>query len=202
MKRFSPLLSVLAIIFFSNSACSQSTVSNKEEQIKVAVLAAPEEARDAAHVYGYDDDGNFVTLREGSNDFICIADNPNREGFEVVSYHVDLEPFMARGRALREEGKSGQERSNIRAEEADNGKLKMPKKAATLHVYYGRDVEYDSENNTLKGAKYRYAVYMPYATQQSTGLSLTPNGPGHPWLMFPGQHNAHIMITPPTTDNN
>jgi hypothetical protein len=39
-------------------------------------------------------------------------------------------------------------------------------------------------------------VYIPYATQETTGLSLAPNESSHPWLMFPGQYNAHIMITP------
>ena len=70
---------------------------NKEQQIAVASFAAPTEVRDGAKIYGYDDDGNFITLREGSNEMICIADDPNKDGFEVVSYHNDLEPYMARG---------------------------------------------------------------------------------------------------------
>ena len=41
----------------------------------------------------------------------------------------------------------------------------------------------------------RWVIYMPFATPDSTGLSLTPM-PGGPWLMYPGKH-AHIMINPP-----
>jgi hypothetical protein len=41
-----------------------------------------------------------------------------------------------------------------------------------------------------------YVVYTPYATPQSTGLSLMPDGTGRPWLMYPGKPWAHIMITP------
>ena len=75
---------------------------NKEQQIASALFAAPLEAREGAMVYGYDKDGNFVIPREGHNEMICIADDPNKDGFEVVSYHNQLEPYMARGRELKE----------------------------------------------------------------------------------------------------
>jgi hypothetical protein len=168
----------------------------KEQQIASAILAAPVETRAGAKVYGFDNDGKFEVLRAGSNDMICIADDPNKDGFEVVCYHKDLEPYMARGRALKDEGKSFAEKRDIRNEEAREGKLAMPEKSATLHVLYGENGYFDTEDNSVKNAKYRYVVYMPFATQESTGLSLKPNAPGHPWLMFPGKANAHIMITP------
>ena len=40
-----------------------------------------------------------------TNKLICISDDPVKEGFNCVCYHKDLEPFMARGRALKAEGK-------------------------------------------------------------------------------------------------
>jgi len=167
-----------------------------EEQIASALLAAPQEAQEGAKVYGYDDEGNFITLREGTNKMICIADNPNKGGFEVVSYHKDLDPYMARGRALKLEGKSFTERRDIREKEAKEGVLPMPKKPATLHLLFGKKGWFDTDSLKVRNAKYRYVVYIPFATQESTGLSLKPNAPGHPWLMFPGKANAHIMITP------
>ena len=57
---------------------------------------------------------------------ICIADDPNKDGFEVVSYHTDLEPYMARGRALKAEGKSFTERRDIREKERDAVKARRP----------------------------------------------------------------------------
>ena len=195
MKSTRLLLILLGCSLLNFRAWSQDT--NTENQIAAALLAAPEEGRADAHVYGYNGKGEFVTLRKGTNEFICIADNPNKEGFEVVSYHRDLEPFMARGRELRTEGKNFSERGQIREEEARSGKLKMPEKPTTLHIYYGKDARYDAASKSITGASYRYVVYIPFATQESTGLSLKPNGPGHPWLMDPGKHNAHIMITPP-----
>ncbi|WP_198679977.1 hypothetical protein [Aureibaculum luteum] len=170
----------------------------KEHQIASAILAAPEETRAGAKVYGYDDEGNFITLREGTNAMICIADNPNKKGFQVVAYHKDLDPFMARGRALKAEGKKTQELRAIREQEGKDGKLELPKNPSTLHVLQGEKGGFDVESATNVNTHYRYVVYMPFATQESTGLSLKPNAPGHPWLMFPGSAGAHIMITPPT----
>lgn len=174
---------------------------NETQQIASAILAAPEEVREGAKVYGFDEEGNFKTLREGANDMICIADDPNRDGFEVVSYHKDLEPYMARGRALKAEGKAFGDRREIREKEAADGKLKMPKTSATLHILHGNEGYFDLDSLKVRNAKYRYVVYIPYATQATTGLSLSPNAPGHPWLMFPGKANAHIMITPPAEKN-
>lgn len=56
-------------------------------------------------VYGYNDDISLTVLKEGTNEFICIADNPKKDGFQVVSYHRSLEPYMERGRELNAEGK-------------------------------------------------------------------------------------------------
>ncbi len=51
----------------------------KEIQIKTAVLPAPEADKDGAMVYGYNTTGEFVVLRDGSNNLVCIGDNPNKE---------------------------------------------------------------------------------------------------------------------------
>jgi len=171
-----------------------------EQQIASAILSAPIEVREGAKVYGYGNEGNFTVLREGTNEMVCIADDPNKDGFEVVSYHKELDPYMARGRVLKAEGKSGVERRDIREKEALKGLLKMPKKSATLHILHGKNGYFDIDSTKIRNANYRYVVYIPFATQSSTGLSLKPNSPGHPWLMFPGKANAHIMITPPINE--
>jgi len=169
---------------------------NAEQQIASALLAAPVEGRDKAMVYGYGESGEFTILREGTNEFICVADDPGKDGFQVVSYHKSLEPMMAKGRTLNEEGKSREEKEVIREEEAKSGKMSLPETPATLHIYYGKTAYFNTDSGLIENAKYRYVVYIPYATQESTGLSLAPNASSHPWLMFPGKYNAHIMITP------
>ncbi|WP_114748994.1 hypothetical protein [Pleomorphovibrio marinus] len=190
-----------AFIFLTLLACTPGSqaqnIPSKESQIKTAVLAAPEESREGAKVYGYDAKGNFVTLREGSNEMICIADDPNNEGFSVSCYHQDLDVFMERGRELKKEGKSFQEIFDLREEEVKSGKLKMPKDGATLYVLTADEENYRPESGEVDKTYLRYVVYIPWATQESTGLPLSAEAPGMPWIMDPGTHRAHIMINPP-----
>ena len=170
-------------------------IDTDEALIATALMAAPEESRSGCKVIGYNMAGEFVTLKEGDNEFICLADNPNQDGFSAACYHKDLEPFMLRGRELKAEGKSGQEIFNIREKEVKSGEL-IIKPGLTLHVYYGAKTLYDPQTSKVEGAQYRYVVYMPWATPESTGLPKVPIAPNHPWIMNPGTHRAHIMITP------
>ena len=137
-----------------------------------------------------------MTFREGSNEFIVLTDDPKKEGFNAACYHKSLEPFMARGRALKAEGKTREEIFEIRGSEIKSGELKMGEAGSTLHLYYGSESSYDPETFEVKGARYRYVVYLPYATPESTGLPIQPFASNHPWIMDPGTHRAHIMITP------
>ena len=193
MKKF---LAVTLLLFATGSAHAQTSIPSAEVQIKGAVLAAPADKQAGAAVMGYNQKGELVQLRKGTNELICLADDPNQKGFSVACYHRDLEPFMARGRALRKEGKSTKEIFDTREQEAKSGKLKMPKQPTSLFVYTASDENYNRSNGEVKDGYLRYVVYIPYATSESTGLPLKPDGPAMPWIMDPGTHAAHIMITP------
>jgi hypothetical protein len=167
--------------------------------IATALMAVPKNSRSRAKVIGYNMAGEFVTLREGDNEFICLADDPKKDGFSAACYHKDLEPFMARGRELKAAGKTRPEIFKIREEEVKSGKLTI-KSGLTLQLYYGMKAAYDPATAQVAGAQYRYVVYMPWATGESTGIPTVPRTPNQPWLMDAGTHRAHIMITPIQTD--
>jgi hypothetical protein len=193
---------LLTFLLFASpvfASVAQTTVPAPEIQIKAAVLAAPADKRNGVTVYGYNASGAFTLLRKGTNELICLADDPNQKGFSASCYHKDLEPFMARGRALRKEGKSGQDIFDTREKEAKTGKLMMPKHPSTLFAFSAKDEDFDITTGDVKNGYLRSVVYIPFATSESTGLPLKPEGPGLPWIMDPGKHNAHIMINPPPT---
>lgn len=171
-------------------------IDSDEALITTALMAAPEVSRAGATVIGYNMAGEFVTLREGTNEFICLADDPKKEKFSAACYHKSLEPFMARGRALKAEGKKAKEIFDIREIEVKSGKLSMGGPGSTLHIYYGPKTDYDPETGQVAEAIYRYVVYLPFATAESTGLPESPVAPNHPWIMNPGTHRAHIMVSP------
>lgn len=186
---------ILLVLLVPAAGCAQ--VPESQIQIKSAVLAAPDEQKEGATVYGYDNAGTLTVLREGTNEMICLADDPNQKGFSVACYHKDLDPFMARGRELKKEGKSGSEIFDMRETEVKAGKLGMPKNPSTLFVYSASDEDYNTETGEVTNGYLRYVIYIPYATAESTGLPLKPGAPGMPWIMDPGTHRAHIMINPP-----
>src|SRR5688572_21719882 len=179
------------LLFVSVASFAQTPA--KDIQIKLAQLAAPDELREKATVYGFDDKGEIIVLKKGENEMICLADDPKQEGLNVSCYHKDLEPFMARGRELKKEGKSFQEVFDIREKEVKEGKFKMPKAPSTLYVYSAKDEQVDKTNGEVKDGYLRYVIYIPYATAATTGLPLKPTAPGMPWIMDPGTHRAHIM---------
>lgn len=171
-------------------------IDSDEALIATALMAAPVESREGCTVIGYNMAGEFVTLKEGNNEFICLADDPKKVGFSAACYHKSLDPFMARGRELKALGKTGGEIFDIREEEVKSGKLSMGDPGTTLHIYYGAQSKYDPETAEVAGAIYRYVVYLPFATSESTGLPEEPIAKNHPWIMNPGTHRAHIMISP------
>ncbi len=169
-------------------------IPSASDQIAAATLAAPEDRRADAAVLGYNAAGKLATLRKGANDLICLADDPANDSFSVACYHKDLEPFMARGRELNAQGITGKKRHAIRAKEVQDGKLFMPHTGRTLYVLNGKG--YDKAKGEVTDGYLRWVIYQPFATTESTGLSTSPS-PGAPWLMYPGQAGAHVMINPP-----
>jgi len=185
---------ILACGVFLAWGAAAAEPPSREVQIAAAVLAAPAELRQGAAVLGYDAEGRLVTLREGTNELICLASDPAKASFSVACYHKDLEPYMARGRELVAQKVTGQKRNDIRWKEVADGKLALPREPRTLYVLTGSG--FDATSGKVADSYLRWVIYVPYATPDSTGLSTKP-GDSAPWLMSPGTAGAHIMINPP-----
>lgn len=165
-------------------------------QIKLALLAAPPEKRDSCTVLGYDADTLLAIIKNGTNELICLADNPKDTNFSVACYNKDLEPFMKRSRELRKEGTKGQQLFDERAKEVKEGTLKMPDGPAALYVYSADSKDVNHTTGEVKKGYMRYVIYIPFATAATTGLPTKPSAPGMPWIMDPGTYRAHVMIDP------
>lgn len=196
----SALLSVLLLALAAQPAEAQHPWSDlsPEMQIRLAVQAAPVEARQGATVQGYDDQGNFVLLRQGTNNMVCMAPNPEREEFEVSCHHDSLEPYFERGRELSAAGVTGNDRTRVRWEEYQAGTLPIPY-GSSNHILAGSG--FDPETGDVTDPFLRWVVYTPMATPETTGLTARPAA-GVPWLMFPGTPGSHIMIVPPGDGGN
>ena len=175
---------------------SSTSIVSAEHQLASAVLPLPSEFRDNATVLGYSPDGSRTTLRSGSGPFVCLSSDPKGQRFHVACYHRSLEPFMARGRALRAQGMTSPERiDSVRFAEVKSGTLAMPAGPAALYSLTGPLGSYDAASGKVTGARSLFVIYIANATAESTGLSAKP-AEGTPWIMYPGTPKAHIMFVP------
>jgi len=71
--RLRPLLTCAA--FFGSVGAAAAQMSD-EELIKNAMSAAPPTVAENATIVAVDEQGNMRTLREGTNNFTCMADDP------------------------------------------------------------------------------------------------------------------------------
>jgi hypothetical protein len=129
-------LVVLGLAFLPVLAQAQAApvVAPSAQQITAAVLPLPQEFRADARVLGYQTGRRgLVPLRAGKGAFTCLAADPAAKEFHVACYHQSLEPFMARGRALRASGVTGDQVDSTRFAEVRSKKLAMPAQAAALY---------------------------------------------------------------------
>jgi hypothetical protein len=183
---------VVVLLACGGGASAQAP--SADVQIAGALSAAPEALRATATVLGYRNGPALVTLRQGTGEMICLADDPTDDGWQVSCYHRDLDPFMRRGRELKAAGLSRGQVDSARLAEIESGALKMPKGPSALFNLYASKDSVDQATGLAHAPAGLQVVYIPYATQESTGLPVKP-GDGLPWIMYPGKPWAHIMIS-------
>jgi hypothetical protein len=192
MPTFRTAAALVAAVVLAAPLRAQGVMS-PADQIASAVLPLPAEFRATATVLGYSAERKLVTLREGTGAFTCLASDPARDELHVACYHKSMEPFMARGRALRASGVRGEGVDSARYAEVKAGTLKVPAQPAALYSLTGG--KYDAGAGTAPTARSLYVIYIPGATAASTGITDKPTV-GAPWIMFPGTPKAHIMFVP------
>jgi hypothetical protein len=188
---------ILILILLSGSVPVGAQQAGRESQIEGALLAAPESLREGAAVLGIGGtpraDDVLTLLRAGTNELVCLADDPDREDFHVACYHSSLDPFMRLGRLLRADGLDRAEVLEARYAALEAGEISMPP-AATLYSLTADSRPAPGGEQEVEGLRRLTAVYLPNATLEGTGLPGRPVG-GQPWLMQPGTPWAHIMIS-------
>ena len=91
---------------------------------------------------------------------------------------------------------------SVRAAEAESGELPMPEDPASVYNLSGPPGSFDPETGELSDeVRSLYALYVPWATAESTGLPTEPK-PGKPWIMDSGKPGAHVMLMEPPGGSN
>ncbi len=119
---------LLGILFVGLVGIATAQEKSPEQQIRETLRALPEALRNGATVIGYEG-GERKTLRAGSTDIICWADDPNMRAahcpFYVNCFPKSLEAFLKRSVELG----SDHDRMDVLSSEVKSGRLKMPEMA-------------------------------------------------------------------------
>ncbi|MGI9262373.1 MAG: hypothetical protein ACR2QR_10085 [Woeseiaceae bacterium] len=181
------ILSMVTVVLFGVTAFGVSNAQTKAEKIAQAVLPLPEELQAGAAVYEYNDDGQRMLLRGGSNHVECKPRDEN--GFtsctsKQTAANRDYSAKLAAG------GLEGEElQAAMRAAEEAGEVEPMPFGTMFYRLY-----EKDDRIQLL------WVVFLPNATADDLGMSLESQrdnslaGMGRPWMMREGTPSAHLMI--------
>ena len=105
------------------------------------MLALPAEFRDGARVLGYHAGSHARSFRFAKATARSPASRRIRRRTSISPcYHKSMEPFMARGRALRAQGVNGEQVDTVRFAEVKSGKLTVPTQPAALYQLFGGNV--------------------------------------------------------------
>jgi hypothetical protein len=193
MRRSFAATLTVAVAWAVPLAKLSSQAKSVEHEISDAVSPLPAPLQAGAAVLAYRDSA-LTEIRAGTNGMICLADDPARKGFHAACYYKSLEPFMARGRDLRASGMSAEATDSVRIAELTSGTLPLPTSGAGLYSISHDEDAFDPAAGIPEGTRGLYVVYLPFATEASTGISATP-ARDRPWLMYPGKPTAHVMIS-------
>ena len=173
-------------------ACAPADVARSGvELIAEATSPLPEQLQDGATVIVTDADGNRRVLREGTNAMVCRPDGP-APGFQVSCtdgglLQGDMPTALVEYGRLKAEGLSEDEILARITAGVQAGTLTAMPPGAMHFILSGPDQDH---------LEYLVVVRLPEATAESTGLSTEPSA-DRAWLMFPGTHQAHMMIGSP-----
>jgi len=171
-----------AVLLVAIPANAQST----SETVEIALLAAPTRARADATVIDWDENGNRVVLRQGSNGLVCYdrSGDPGQRPFSVQCTSEGNLPRIEQNRkALEEAGNRARAQKLLDALEA-NGTRETPEFGSVWHSLNGNE----RENTRL-----HLTVAVPFATTETLGVPSERNA-SVIWIMDAGTSTAHLMI--------
>lgn len=189
----SKLATTLGLITAGLLASSQVAAQSDAATIEKALSPLPMDLRADATVYKYDDNGNRVTLKVGTNHVECQPTDDagfTRCGSVSQRARRDLQA------KLSADGLEGDDLQMAMQKAQDEGRI-----AARVFgsIAYRR---FDTSDRI----QYLMVISLPNASAEELGMPVGSQrdnslaGMGTPWMMRPGTSGAHLMIPINGTD--
>ena len=177
----------LALFATGMLATGMLSAQSQDAVIAKALSPLPEDLRADATVYTYDDNGNRVTLKVGSNHVECAPTDD--EGFTRCGPVSQRERRDLQAK-LSAQGLEGEDLQMEMQKAEDEGRI--PARVFGSIAYRRFD--------TPDRIQYLFVVSLPNATAEQLGMPTGPQrdnalaGKGTPWMMRSGTSGAHLMI--------
>lgn len=179
---------------WASGAAQASTDWTREQQITAAVLPLPKEMRAGAGVVAFSEGTAPITLREGTNGMMCMADLPGDEEFDVRCFQQAFFPVYVKMRETELRGLRGMVRHDAVDEEIRSGRLRLPDGPTAGWMMEGPISAYDAPT-AVAGPEIEVwqTVHAPYRTAAQFGLPEEPDGT-RPYVMGSGTFFSHVMV--------
>ena len=196
---------MLTVLFLGTSLLAQTSALKpaydfslpREERIRLAESAAPQEISGKATVYLLEASG-YAKIRDGSNGFACLVDRQTPFNLEPSCFDSEGAATTLPTRLFAEEqrakGKSEEQINAAIAEGYKSGKFQAPRKSGI--VYMLSDQIYLLIGDKLIHAAPHLMFYAPYATEKDIGSP--PATPGMPHVIREGKPDAYMVVAPVT----
>jgi len=169
----------------------------REERIKLAESAAPQEISGKATVYVLERTG-YVKVREGTNGFSCFVDRQTPLNQEPTCFDAEGSRTTLPTRIFVEEqrakGNSEEEINAAVGEGYRTGRFRAPQKPGIVYMMSDAGYLYIAEKNLIVHIPAHLMFYAPYAKEEDIGSS--PPAANMPHLIRAGQPDAYIIVVP------
>lgn len=178
----------------------------QDEEMRLALGAAPEHLRAQATVYVFKSQG-YQMVRQGTNNVVCLV---NRDGQQTGSDilrptcwdaegSATIVPVMLRVGELLAQGKPAQEIKHDIDDGFSKGRFSSPRKTGVAYMLLG-DIRYDSATKVVTTLFHpHYMIYAPGVTNGDIGLTKAAqeNHSNLPFIFAGysgGAHTAYLII--------
>jgi hypothetical protein len=166
----------------------------REDRIKLAESAAPQEISSKATIYLLERSG-YAKVHDGSNGFSCLVDRQNPLNLEPTCFDAEGSRTTLQTRIFVEEERSkGKTEDQIKAEVDagyKSGKFKAPTKPGIAYMLSDAGFLLTPANKLVHIPPH-LMFYAPYATDADLGSP--PAGMSMPRLLRAGQPDAYIIV--------
>ncbi len=172
----------------------------REEEIRLALSAAPQHLQKEAAVYVLER-GGYVRVREGTNGFTCLVEHDHPLSVEPICFDAEGSkttlPAVLEKTRLREQGLSDEQMNSRINKDYESGKLHAPQKPGIAYMLSRELKFYHPETGKYSGFVPHVMFYVPYMKNREIGALPEHFGSTtQPWVLNEGTPTAYVIVVP------